>query len=42
MSINRKDEPQVRAIPSDNIQSINPKPDWVSEVFVRGLFIWID
>jgi hypothetical protein len=34
MSINRKEEPQVRAIPSDNIQSINPKPAWVSVVLV--------
>jgi hypothetical protein len=34
MSIKRKDEPHVRAIPSDNIQSINPKPDWLSDAAV--------
>jgi hypothetical protein len=42
MSINRKDEPQVRAMPSDNIQSINPKPAWVSAVSVFIIFISID
>ena len=34
ISIRRKDEPQVRAIPSDSIQSTNPKPDWVSAAVV--------
>jgi hypothetical protein len=42
MSINKKDEPQVKAIPSDNIQSTNSKLDWVSAVFVWIIFIAID
>jgi hypothetical protein len=32
----------VRAIPSDSIQSINPKPAWVSAPVVWGLFIRSD